>query len=90
LFSGVNPYNAGFELIYKKLTGDQFEIMIHALEEDVHTNTLSEPKIMALNNQEATIVVNTRYPILKQDTTTSGSTPVTTTTLDYYQVSVFS
>lgn len=83
--TGINPYNTGFQLIYKKLTGSQFEIIMHALEEDVHTNVLSEPRIMALNNQEATIMVNTRYPILKEDTTTSGSDPVTTTTLDYYQ-----
>ena len=82
---GVHPFNVGFELLYKKLTGEEFEIMIHALEENVHANILSAPKILALNNQEATILVNTKYPILKQETTTSGSTPVTTTTLDYYQ-----
>jgi type II secretory pathway component GspD/PulD (secretin) len=60
--------------------------MLHALEEDSRTNTLSAPRIMALNNQEATILVGTRYPILKQDTTSSSSSAtVTTVTLDYYQ-----
>jgi len=83
--SGIYPYNTGLSILFQKLGGTQFEVLLHALEEKVHANTLSAPRIMALNNQEATILVGTRYPILKQDTTTSGSTPVTTVTLDYYQ-----
>lgn len=85
-FSGVNPYNVGLELVFKKISSPQFEIVLHALEEDVGTNTLSAPRILALNNQEATILVNTRYPILKSEiTTTGGTTPLETQTLDYYQ-----
>ncbi|MFC1674359.1 secretin and TonB N-terminal domain-containing protein [Candidatus Omnitrophota bacterium] len=83
--AGTEPFNTGLSLLFQKLSGTQFEILIHALEEDVDTNTLSAPRIMALNNQEATILIGTRYPILKQDTTTSGSNAVTTITLDYYQ-----
>ena len=83
---GASPFNLGLDLLYQKLTGNQFQVMLHALEEDVHTNTLSCPQIMALNNQEATILVGTRYPILKQDTTSSSSSAtVTTVSLDYYQ-----
>lgn len=79
-------YNTGLQLIFQKLNGTEFEVMLHALEEDSRTNTLSAPRIMALNNQEATILVGTRYPILKQDTTSSSSSAtVTTVTLDYYQ-----
>lgn len=72
--SGAEPYNLGLELLYKKLTGTQFEAILHALEEDVHTNTLSAPRILTLNNQEAAILVGTKYPFLKADqsTTTSG------------------
>lgn len=83
--AGVSPYNTGLSLLYQKLNGTQFSTLLHALEENVHTNVLSAPRVMAINNQEATILIGTRYPILKQDTTTSGSTPVTTVTLDYYQ-----
>jgi type IV pilus assembly protein PilQ len=82
--SGTEPYNAGLEVLFKKLTGAQFEALLHALEEDVHTNTLSAPRIMALSNQEASILVGTKYPILKTDTST-GSAGVVTTSLDYYQ-----
>jgi len=77
--------NTGLKLLFKRLTGTQFEVILHALEEDVHTNTLSAPRIMTLNNQEASILIGTKYPILKTDTTGAGSTAVTNVTLDYYQ-----
>ncbi len=87
LGSAVNgaSYNTGMTLVYKHIAGTEFEIILHALEEDVLTNTLSSPKLMAMNNQEATILVGTRYPILKTETTGAGSTAVSTITLDYYQ-----
>ena len=84
-FAGTYPYQGGLEVLFKKLTGAKFEVILHALEEDAHTNTLSAPRIMALNNQEASILIGTRYPILKTDTTGAGTTAVTTVTLDYYQ-----
>jgi len=84
--STITTDNTGLQVLFQHLTGTQFSAVLHALEEDVHTNTLSAPSILALNNQEATILVGTRYPILKQDTTSSSSSAtVTTVTLDYYQ-----
>jgi type IV pilus assembly protein PilQ len=83
--SGIYPYNMGLSLLFQKLSGTQFSALLHALEEDINTNTLSAPRVMTLNNQEATILVGTKYPILKTDNTGAGSTAVTTVTLDYYQ-----
>jgi len=83
--AGAYPYNAGLSLLFQKLNGTQFSVLLHALEEDVHTNTLSAPKIMALNNQEATILIGTKYPILMTTDTGASTTAVTTVTLDYYQ-----
>lgn len=83
--SGIYPYNLGLSLLFQKLSGIRFEALLHALEEDVRVNTLSAPRILALNNQEATILVGTRYPILKQDTVATTGSPVTNLTLDYYQ-----
>ncbi len=83
--AGIYPYNLGLSLLFQKLSGVRFEALIHALEEDVRVNTLSAPRILALNNQEATILVGTRYPILKQDTVATTGSPVTNLTLDYYQ-----
>ncbi len=86
-FSGVEPYNAGLELLFKKLSGTQFEVILHALEEDARANTLSAPRIMTLNNQEATIMIGTKYPILKKEytVTSSGASTVSGENLDYYQ-----
>jgi type IV pilus assembly protein PilQ len=87
LFPGKYPYAAGFELLYKKLTGFQFEVIIHALEEDAHTNTLSAPRILTLDNQEASILVGYHTPILSSSVTAGTDTtgPTQTQTLDYYQ-----
>jgi type IV pilus assembly protein PilQ len=86
-FPGTYPYRAGLELLFKKLGGTQFEIILHALEEDAHTNTLSAPRILTLDNQEASILVGFHTPILSS-TLTAGTTtegPTQVQTLDYYQ-----
>ncbi len=84
---GYEPYNAGAELVFQKLTGTKFEAVIHALEDDANTNTLSAPRIMTLDNQEASMLVGYHTPILVSTVTagtdTTGST--VTQTLDYYQ-----
>ncbi|MDO8748163.1 MAG: type IV pilus secretin PilQ [Candidatus Omnitrophota bacterium] len=82
--TSLTSANTGLKLAYRKLTGSQLEIILHALEEDVDTNILSAPRIMTLNNQEATILVGQKFPLI----TTSISTQtnqVTGSTLDRYQ-----
>ena len=82
-----NPYTSGGEFVFQKLTGTQFEAIIHALESDTSTNTLSAPSIVTLDNQEASMLVGYHTPIL-QSTVTAGTdtTGATVTqTLDYYQ-----
>ena len=87
---GYEPYNAGGEFIFQKLTGTKFEAVIHALEDDANTNTLSAPSILTLDNQEASMLVGFHTPIL-QSTVTAGDNSGTgtgatiTQTLDYYQ-----
>ena len=82
--TSVNPFNTGLSLAFSKLTGTQFQVLLHALEEDIHTNTLSAPSIMTLDNQEANILVGTQFPILTSSV--AGTTSTTTvSSLDYYQ-----
>lgn len=57
---------------------------INFLQKDDDTKVLSAPRILTLNNQEATIMVGKKYPILKTDLG-SGTTTIATTTLDYYE-----
>jgi len=73
-----------FQLLYRKLTGTQFELIVHALEEDARTNTLSAPTILTVNNQEASILVGEKYPIIKTEISTETS-QITGGSLDYYQ-----
>ncbi|MFA6217353.1 MAG: secretin and TonB N-terminal domain-containing protein [Candidatus Omnitrophota bacterium] len=85
---GVEPYNAGLEILFKKLSGTQFEAIFHALQEDVDTNTLSAPRILTIDNQEASILVGVHTPILASEVTagsTTGTGATVTQTLDYYQ-----
>ena len=80
----TSPFNTGLSLAFRKLSGTQFDLLVHALEEDVATNTLSAPSIVTLDNQEANILVGTQYPILTSSV--AGTTSTTTvTSLDYYQ-----
>jgi type IV pilus assembly protein PilQ len=84
---GFEPYNAGAEFVFQKLTGTQFEAVVHALEDDAKTNTLSAPSILTIDNQEASMLVGFHTPIL-QSTVTAGTDtagPTVTQTLDYYQ-----
>jgi len=84
---GYEPYNAGAEFVFQKLTGTKFEVVLHALEDDANTNTLSAPSILTIDNQEASMLVGYHTPILGS-TVTAGTTtegPTVTQTLDYYQ-----
>lgn len=82
--NGSGFFNTGLGLRFQKLTGAQFDILIHALEEDINTNTLSAPSIMTIDGQEANILVGTQFPILTASV--AGTTSTTTvSSLDYYQ-----
>ena len=72
------------ELILQKLTGTQFEAVFRAIETKGDANILSAPHILTLNNQEASILVGQKYPLLKSTISTETGT-ITGTTLDKYQ-----
>ena len=83
LATNLSPTNAGLQLLFQKLWGTQMEAMVHALEEDVRTNTLSAPKILTLSGQEALILIGQKYPIIESNI--SGTSGTATITLAYYQ-----
>jgi len=90
--AGTGPvgfFNAGSQFAFQKYTGTQFEVIMHALEEDVKTNTLSEPSILTLDGQEAYIMVGTKRPIISSTISSSGSTGESSVginkNLSYYQ-----
>jgi type IV pilus assembly protein PilQ len=87
LSGGATSFNTGLNILWQKLSGTQFEAMLHALEENVHANTLSAPRIVTLDNQEASMLVGYHTPILSSSVTAGTDTtgPTQTQTLDYYQ-----
>lgn len=82
--TSLSPQTAGMALILKKLVGNKFQMIFRALQEDVNSNLLSAPRIITLDNQEATILVGEKYPILTT-TASQATTTVTLQSLDYYQ-----
>lgn len=83
--SGVIPYNAGTQFIFRKYSGTEFEIVMHALEEDVRTNTLSEPSILTLDGKEAYIMVGEKRPVVESSITSSETSVGINKNLSYYQ-----
>jgi type IV pilus assembly protein PilQ len=83
--NGTVPYAAGLEFIYRKFTGAQFEAVLHALEEDVDTNTLSSPQVLVLDGQEAYIIVGEKRPIVSSEIQSSETSVGISKSLDYYQ-----
>ncbi|QHI70506.1 secretin and TonB N-terminal domain-containing protein [Tichowtungia aerotolerans] len=61
------------------------EFLLNMLQEDDDSNVLSSPRVLTLNNQEATIIVGQKYPIIESDVSGSGGDAITSTTLDYYE-----
>jgi len=83
--TGVLPYSAGLEFIYRKFSGAQFEAVLHALEENVDANTLSAPQIVVLDGQEAYIIVGEKRPIIKSEIQSSETSVGISKAIDYYQ-----
>jgi len=63
--------------------GDSWALFISLIEEDEDTKTLSAPNVLTLNNQEATIIVGGRFPIIESDV--SGDSGNVSVSLDYYE-----
>lgn len=74
----------GLEVVYKKLGGTEFEAILNLLSETVGTNVLSSPSVLTLNNQEASILVGEKFPIVEIEVSEETS-QITGGSLDKYQ-----
>ena len=83
--SGIWPFDTGMSLLYQKLSGTQFQVLLHALEEDVHTNTLSAPRVTTLDGQEAYIMVGQKRPIIESSISSSETSVGISKKLKEYQ-----
>lgn len=85
------PFNAGLNLAFQKLTDIQYAVLLHALQEDASADTLSAPRILTLNNQEASIIVGTKYPIINSDASSAsggGAATITTSLRGYEDIGI--
>ncbi|MCU0857177.1 MAG: hypothetical protein MUC65_02070 [Pontiellaceae bacterium] len=68
-------------------SGSHFNLgaVLSAVQNDANVNVLSAPRILAQENQEAAILVGTRYPIVSFKEEDSGGVTRSTTKLEYYE-----
>ena len=87
--TAANALVPGGQIIVGSLTspGD-YAVMIQALKKIGDTNLLSSPRITALNNQEAKILVGTSQPYATNTVTQGTSTTTTATNLTFIDVGV--
>lgn len=86
-----DPLNSGFggypdqngDFSFRKLSSPSLDILLELIQEDDDSNLLSAPHILTLNNQEATIIIGQKYPIIESDVT--GDNATVSSTLDYYE-----
>lgn len=80
--AGKNPLNTFGQISF---TSGSASVLLNLLQEDDDSKILSAPKILTLNNQEATIIVGQKYPIIESNVSGGSDNSNTSTTLNYYE-----
>jgi type IV pilus assembly protein PilQ len=80
--AGKNPLNTFGQVTFNS---GSLDVLLNLLQEDDDSKVLSAPKVLTLNNQEATIIVGQKYPIIESNVSGGTSVNNTSTTLDYYE-----
>ena len=83
-----NAFVPGGQLIVGSLGGGNVNVMIQALKTVGDTNLLSSPRITALNNQEAKILIGTSQPYATNTVTQSTGTATTGTNISFLDIGV--
>ncbi len=74
--------DAGIHTVFTKIGGSDMSVVLHALAQDSRTKTLSAPRILTIENQEAAILVGEQFPIFQSTVTDQGTN---TESLSYFQ-----
>jgi MSHA type pilus biogenesis protein MshL len=77
-FDILNAADKSGKLSIGTLASDDYTVLVEALEEVGHTEILSSPRIMAVHNEEARILVGSTEPYVTTTVTTPASGPTTT------------
>jgi type IV pilus assembly protein PilQ len=82
--AATKPSNGGVSLLFQQLSGMQFDVLMHLLEEKDGGKLLSSPRVLTLNDQQATIMVGTQYPIVQSQVSGSGGGNTTSTSVQFW------
>lgn len=84
IFSNTFPSStdAGIHAVFRKLNGEDFTTILHALLQNEKTKTLSAPQILTIENQEAAILVGEQFPIFETNVSDQGTA---TESLSFFQ-----
>jgi len=67
------PWVSSGGFSFGSLSFAAMQSVLEAMVTDIHYNLLSNPKIMTLDNQEASILVGEKYPIIQTEVTDAGT-----------------
>lgn len=77
----------GNDSLFYSFVSKNLQVALHALETDGNSKVLSAPSLVVMNNQQAQIQVGNNIPI-NQTTINTGSSNLTTSTVQYVQTGV--
>lgn len=86
--TAANALVPGGQIIIGALGASDYAVMIQMLKEIGDTNLLSSPRITAINNQEAKILIGTSQPYATNTVTQGTSTTTTATNLSFIDIGV--
>jgi general secretion pathway protein D len=83
----VNAVAPGFTWLWTT-TSDDVAFLIQALSTETRVNVLSNPTLLAMDNQEATITVGGREPILSQQSVSAASENTVVNSIQYEETGI--
>lgn len=86
--AAAGAFIPGAEILIGSFGSDDWAALIQILKTVGDTNTLSNPRVMTLNNQEAKILVGTNQPYATNTVTQGTSTTTTATNLTFIDIGV--
>lgn len=83
-----SAFPPGIEFTVGDVDADTYTTLVQALKEIGDVNTLSNPRIMVMNNEEAKILIGDSEPYAIQSTTQSGDLATTGSELNFLEIGV--
>ncbi|MDD5496525.1 MAG: secretin N-terminal domain-containing protein [Candidatus Omnitrophica bacterium] len=87
-FTGAGAFIPGGEILIGSFASGDFAALIQILKTIGDTNTLSNPRVVTMNNQEAKILVGTNQPYATNTVTQGTATTTTATNLTFIDIGV--